>query len=232
MSDTKGADLTDSFTIPVSNMPSAFVKRISFKVQGIDDKKITDDFNQRVVLGPDGFKVDVVRGPFLPAGPLGDLGLLLAEDDYSLFKNDEFLALSKKIIGDDRDGPRVLKRVTAWVNKNIDKKPTLSFPNSLDVMRQRRGDCNEITAFTVALFRAAEIPAYANVGIVYNQGRFFYHAWPSVFLDGAWVDTDPALSQVIADCRRIKLFKGLKGQFEVIKVLGRIKVEVLNYDKD
>ena len=81
----------------------------------------------------------------------------------------------------------------------------------------------------IAMLRSQEIPSYVNIGLVYSEGRFYYHAWPSVYV-GYWIDTDPALGQIIADVRRIKLLKGFNSQFELFKVIGKIKVEIIDYD--
>ena len=66
-----------------------------------------------------------------------------------------------------------------------------------------------------------------NVGLAYTNKRFYYHAWCSVFI-GKWVDMDPTFGQNIADVGHIKLIEGdLNKQLDIIKVLGRIKVEVI-----
>ena len=50
------------------------------------------------------------------------------------------------------------KKIVNWVYRNIEKKPTLSVPNALEVLKNKSGDCNEHSVLTVALLRAAGIP--------------------------------------------------------------------------
>ena len=75
------------------------------------------------------------------------------------------------------------ERLTRHVNAILEKKPTVSLPSALEVLRTRVGDCNEHTALYVALARALGIPARIAVGLVSVRGAFYYHAWPEVYLD-------------------------------------------------
>ncbi|RKY36582.1 MAG: transglutaminase domain-containing protein, partial [Candidatus Omnitrophota bacterium] len=104
----------------------------------------------------------------------------------------------------------------------------LSLPNTLDVLEIKEGDCGELSALLVGFLRSVGIPSYVNIGLVYNKGKFFYHAWPSVFV-GEWIDTDPAFNQLIADPTHIKLLKGLESQFQISKIIGNVKIEILEY---
>ena len=61
--------------------------------------------------------------------------------------------------------------------QNIQKRPVLSVPNALETLRNRVGDCNEHAVLLAALARAAGIPAQVEAGLVYQKGRFYYHAW-------------------------------------------------------
>ena len=132
------------------------------------------------------------------------------------------------IIKGEKDPFIIVKKLSAWINKNIKKIPTVSFPNTLDVLKVKQGDCGELSALLVGLLRSAGVPAYVNIGIVYEEGRFFYHAWVSAYV-GEWIDTDPALNQLIADATHIKLLKGFKNQFEIFKIIGKLKVDILEY---
>jgi Transglutaminase-like enzymes, putative cysteine proteases len=113
------------------------------------------------------------------------------------------------------------------VYDHIQKIPVVSIPSAVDVLKTREGDCNEHTVLFTALARAAGIPAKMNVGIVYMNGRFYYHAWPAVYV-GTWVDMDPTFGQTIADGTHIRLIEGdLNRQLDVIKLIGKIKLEVI-----
>jgi transglutaminase-like putative cysteine protease len=81
----------------------------------------------------------------------------------------------------------------------------------------------------VALARALGIPARQQAGVIYQEGKFFYHAWAQVYL-GAWVSVDPILNQVPADAAHIRLVEGdLDRQADLVRVIGRLKVEVKEF---
>jgi transglutaminase-like putative cysteine protease len=103
----------------------------------------------------------------------------------------------------------------------------MSVPSAVDVLETRIGDCNEHAILAVALLRAAGIPARMAVGVLYFEERFYYHAWVEAFW-GRWLAVDPILGQVPADATHIRFMTGgLDRQMEMVRVIGRLRVEVL-----
>ena len=95
------------------------------------------------------------------------------------------------------------------------------------MLENRTGDCNEFTTLYVALARAAGLPARTVAGLLYVNGRFYYHAWPEVYL-GDWVAIDPLFDQFPADAAHVRLaVGGLARQVELVPLIGRLKLEVL-----
>lgn len=132
-------------------------------------------------------------------------------------------------------GPRErAERLVRHVSALLEKKPTVSLPSALEVLRTRVGDCNEHTALYVALARAAGLPARSAVGLVYLQGAFYYHAWAEVYLAeadgrGLWLPVDPTLNQFPADATHLRLARGgLDRQAVVLPLLGRLQMRVLD----
>jgi transglutaminase-like putative cysteine protease len=133
------------------------------------------------------------------------------------------------------------ERLTRYVNALLEKKPTISIPSALEVLRTKIGDCNEHTALYVAMARAAGIPARIAVGLVYMrgaQGAFYYHAWPEVYLDegngrGLWLPVDPTLNQFPADGTHLRLVRGgLEQQAAIVPLIGRLRITVLDLELD
>jgi hypothetical protein len=124
------------------------------------------------------------------------------------------------------------ERLTREVNALIEKKPTVSLPSALEVLRTKVGDCNEHTALFVALARSIGIPARINVGVVYVHGAFYYHAWPEVYLDegsnrGLWLPVDPTFNQFPADATHVRLARGgLDQQAAILPLIGTVKMFV------
>jgi hypothetical protein len=120
------------------------------------------------------------------------------------------------------------KILVHWVYENIEKKPVISIPDALTTLKTRKGDCNEHAALLAAMARAAGIPAQMETGLVYLKGRFFYHAWNSLYL-GAWVTADSALGQFPADATHIRLIQGgLESQLHLARLIGTLQLEILN----
>ncbi len=133
------------------------------------------------------------------------------------------------------------ERLTRYVNALLDKKPTVSLPSALEVLRTKVGDCNEHTALYVAMARAAGIPARVAVGLVYvrgAQGAFYYHAWPEVYVDegnglGLWLPVDPTLNQFPADGTHLRLVRGgLEQQATILPLIGRLRMTVIDLELD
>jgi len=136
-------------------------------------------------------------------------------------------AQARQLAGRERDPARVAERLTHWVYGHVEKRLTVSVPSAVQVLAARRGDCNEHTVLYVALARAAGLPARAAAGLVHLDGRFYYHAWPEVWL-GNWVAVDPTLDQFPADATHLRfVVGGLARQVELVRMIGKLKLEVL-----
>jgi transglutaminase-like putative cysteine protease len=95
------------------------------------------------------------------------------------------------------------------------------------VLESRSGDCNEHTQLFVALARAAGIPARAAAGLAHVGGKFYYHAWPEVFV-GKWVAVDPTFGQFPADAAHLRfVYGGLARQAELLRLMGTLRIDVL-----
>jgi hypothetical protein len=143
--------------------------------------------------------------------------------------NDEIITKAKAITGDEKDPIVKAGRLLKWVYDNVDKKPVVSVPNALEVLKTMTGDCNEHATLLTALLRASGIPARLCVGLVYSHGKFYYHAWNEAYL-GGWITMDATLNQMPADPTHICLVKGnLDRQVEMMGLIGRLKIEVLDF---
>ena len=111
--------------------------------------------------------------------------------------------------------------------QNIEKRPVLSVSNALETLENRMGDCNEHAVLFAAFARAAGIPARIEVGLVHLQGRFYYHAWNSVFL-GRWITVDSLMNQIPADVTHISLGQGnSEKQMEILGAIGNIGISIV-----
>lgn len=121
-----------------------------------------------------------------------------------------------------------LDQLTSWVFRAVNKKPAAGLPSAIAVLNQLEGDCNEHSVLFTALARSIGIPTRIQLGVVYQAGRFFYHAWPASWIDGHWREIDPTFGQFKADAARISLASGdLSDSVNLIGSMGKIEIQIM-----
>ena len=84
------------------------------------------------------------------------------------------------------DGWPLARAIAQWVNQHIvDKSMEHGYASALDVLHSRSGDCTEHSLLTVALLRAAKIPARPVVGLAFGESEraFVGHMWVEAYVD-------------------------------------------------
>ncbi len=142
----------------------------------------------------------------------------------------EIQAKVKEIVSPNDSEVVKARKLVAWVYENIEKRPVLSVPDALEILHLQAGDCNEHAVLLTALARSAGIPAQMEAGIVYQRGKFYYHAWNVLYL-GSWVTVDATMGQFPADVTHIRLVRGMERQIDLIRVIGRMKIDILSTSK-
>lgn len=139
----------------------------------------------------------------------------------------EIRAKAKQIVSENDSAMVKAHRLMAWVNQNIQKRPVISVPNALETLRNQVGDCNEHAVLYAALARAAGIPTQVEAGLVYQNGRFYYHAWNVIYL-GTWITVDSVKGQLPADVTHIRFVRGAERQIDLIQMIGKVRIEILS----
>ncbi len=135
---------------------------------------------------------------------------------------------TRRIVGGEKDPRVAAEKLNRWVYENVKKEYVIGVPDALQVLKSRKGDCNEHTQLYLAMARTAGIPARAAAGLAYVNGRFFYHAWPEVWL-GRWVAVDPTFGQFPADAAHLRFtIGGLARQALLVQLIGTIGMDVLD----
>ena len=165
-----------------------------------------------------------------------DLQRYLAPEPFIESDAPEIRAEAERMVRGVTGARARAERLLREVNQLVEKKPTVSLPSALEVLRTKVGDCNEHTVLFVALARSLGVPARINVGLVYVRGAFYYHAWPEVYLDegngrGLWLPVDPTFNQFPADATHVRLARGgLDKQTAILPLIGRVKITVLQVE--
>lgn len=212
------------------------VLRLRVRLSGLEgfDAKDLDGAGQSVQ--GDVLEVRDARG-LLPDRLDPERSLFLDAEPFLESDSPEIRAEARKAVA-DVTGPRAqAERLVRHVNGLLEKKPTVSLPSALEVLRTRVGDCNEHTALFVALARALGIPARIAVGLVHLHGAFYYHAWAEVYLEengrGLWLPVDPTLNEFPANATHIRLSRGgLEKQAAIVGLVGRASMSVLDLEVD
>lgn len=163
-----------------------------------------------------------------------DLARHLGAEPFLESDAPEIRAEAEKAAGAERAPRQRAERLARHVHAIVEKRPTVSLPSALEVLRTRVGDCNEHTALYVAMARALGLPARIAVGLVYLRGAFYYHAWAEVWIAetpgrGLWLPVDPTLNQFPADATHVRLARGgLDRQAAIVGLIGRARLEILD----
>jgi len=209
------------------------LRRLVVEVEGVNPSHVRNEPPRQVVDG-DQVRVDVPLveeiSSTIPVADRSDPAFV--SPTFSLpSDDDEIVAKATEIVGDAPDRLTAVRRLNKWVFEEVEKVPTLSVPNGLEVLHTMQGDCNEHTALFVSLARAEGIPSRIAAGVVFSDrvtgtGAFYYHAWPEVFLGDpvGWVAVDPTFGELPADATHIKLAEGdLDKQIEIMGVMGKLR---------
>ncbi len=157
--------------------------------------------------------------------------------DSSLIKPTPFIqsddiriiSKAKEIISGTVDTLEMLMKINNYLYRNIKKVYRGTLPQAVEVLSSMRGDCNEHSILFVALARALKIPARIEVGLIYKEGRFFYHSWVSAFMGGRWWYFDPTLGQAPPDATHIRLITGdISKQIALLR-LESPKIKILSF---
>ena len=214
---------------------TAAVARLRLRLGGLEgfDRRDLDGDGQR--LSGDELTVTDPRD-LAAAGRPVDLDPYLRAEAFVESDAPEIVAEARKAAA-GATAPRLqAERLVRYVHALLEKKPTLSLPSALEVLKTRVGDCNEHTTLYVAMARALGLPARIVVGLVYLRGAFYYHAWPEVFVEdppgrGLWLPVDPTLDQFPADATHLRLARGgLERQAAILGLVGHARIDVLGVD--
>jgi hypothetical protein len=139
----------------------------------------------------------------------------------------EIVSLAARIADGSRDPAVVAERLTRWLHDSLGKDITIGVPSAVQTLAARNGDCNEHTQLYLALARAAGIPARGAAGLARVGRKFYYHAWPEVYL-GRWVAVDPTFGEFPADAGHLRFVTGGLGrQVELLRLIGTLGIDVV-----
>jgi hypothetical protein len=232
---SRGEDLTEVVSLPANKiLPHVSrLQELKIKIDGIENGESFLNGGRQSLKN----KILTIRKESVSNLPSSIKGEMVFEDgktylESTLFiqsDNPENQAKAREMVSTDDPALVKAKRLVTWVNKNIQKRPVLSVPNALETLHHRVGDCNEHAVLLAALARASGIPAQVEAGLVYQKGRFYYHAWNVLYL-GAWITTDAVMDQLPSDVTHIRFVRGTERQIDLVQMIGRVRIEILSHE--
>jgi hypothetical protein len=139
-------------------------------------------------------------------------------------------AVAAEIAAGATEPAELVRRIVAWMDSNIEKTPHDVF-SALDVLQQRKAECQGHAYLYTALARALGIPTRVVSGLVYSEQLkgFLFHSWAESLVDGRWLAVDPTFGQTSADATHIKLLEGeaLSDLLPLTNWVGRLNIRIL-----
>jgi len=141
--------------------------------------------------------------------------------------------LSEAILGGAAPTEERIARILNWLEHNIEKAPLDVF-SALDVLQQRKAECQGHAYLYTALARAGGIPTRVVNGLAYSEqfNGFLYHSWTESLVGANWQAVDPTFGQTVADATHIKLIEGeqLADLLPLLDWVGKVKLRVLTVE--
>jgi hypothetical protein len=230
---SQSADLAEIVSIPANKIlhDVSQLKELKIKIDGIEDGEIFLNGDRQSLKN----NILTIRRESLSNLPSSIKGEKVFVDGKTYLESTPFIqsdhpeiqAKVREIVSPDDPAIVKAKKLVTWVDEKIQKRPVLSVPNALETLRYKVGDCNEHAVLLAALARASGIPAQVEAGLVYQRGRFYYHAWNVLYL-GTWITADSVMGQLPADVTHIRFVRGTEQQIDLVRMIGRVGLEILS----
>jgi transglutaminase-like putative cysteine protease len=99
--------------------------------------------------------------------------------------------------------------------------------DATEVLKTKEGVCRDYAVLTATLLRAANIPAKVSSGLVYYDGRLYYHAWADAWDGKRWIGLDSTVPEDQISAGHVELATGSVEQAFNFTFLDKIHVNVL-----
>ncbi|MSQ92939.1 MAG: hypothetical protein EXR98_00110 [Gemmataceae bacterium] len=146
---------------------------------------------------------------------------------------------ARKAIGDESDAWKKTLWIERWVRDNMRFTSDEALAPADHVARTLEGDCTEYAMLTAAMCRAAGVPSRTAIGLIYADVKgapcFAFHMWTEVWIKGRWIPIDATLGKGYVGATHLKITdhswydeRTMTPIFPVIRVVGRVSIEVLS----
>jgi transglutaminase-like putative cysteine protease len=124
---------------------------------------------------------------------------------------DEISALSDRIVGNEKNPVKIVRKIFQWINDSITWASALEYSTvtciPAYVLENHHGDCGMQSLLFITLARYNGIPAKWQSGWYMFPVQTNMHDWAEVYYEGTgWVPVDPSFGLIRSDDEQIKWF--------------------------
>ncbi len=224
--------LLDFFAVKPDKPLKLNAKYVKLKITGIDQETQLNFSYQKLLKRTKNSAIIEIRIPDSIPEFVGkipeNIKQYLSPTPFLQSDHPEIQNLATQITEKAENDREKVEKILDFVYEYLKKEPVVSLPSALDVLHMKKGDCNEHSVLFAALARAAGIPTEITVGLIYQNGAYYYHAWDAVYLGGKWYFIDPIFHQFPASIGHIMLKRGgIEKQSDIIGIVGKLKIFIL-----
>ena len=132
---------------------------------------------------------------------------------------------AKEIVGREANAFFILQRVFDYVTHNMSYKLSGGWNAAPFLIKRKTGSCSEYTILTIALLRAAGVPArYVGSYVIRGEDAsvdYVFHRWVEAYIPGVgWIPADPNKGDAEYPADRSRGIGSLDARFLVTTVSG------------
>lgn len=122
--------------------------------------------------------------------------LYLVDEEKYLINDPLVKKTAKEIVGREANAFFILQRVFEYVTENMSYKLSGGWNAAPFLLMRKTGSCSEYTILTIALLRAAGVPArYVGAYVIRGEDAsvdYVFHRWVEAYIPGiGWIPVDP-----------------------------------------
>lgn len=169
----------------------------------VDSPRVTAE-----VLAPTRVRLTVAPVPAKPRPePLDDDRRkdLIKPTDGLRSDDPKLVELARRLAPAGTKPAAAAERISTWVHDHITYEVTPRSLDGVEILEAGRGDCTEYARLTVALLRAAEIPAEVRNGMAAAGDELVAHAWVAYHDGESWRELDPTWGRPTASAGHLEM---------------------------
>ena len=127
------------------------------------------------------------------------LSSFISERSPHVVFSEPIRALSKKIVGEEKDPKEVTKRIFAYISDSIPWASAREYSTIRNipeyVINNKHGDCGQVSLLFITLCRYNGIPAKWQSGFMLHPGGVNLHDWAEIHNGEQWIPVDPSFGK-------------------------------------